>query len=172
MSSTAQQRNGMRGVYLVAAELVRQGLIASPTSRSAYGADILVTNDCKKSFSVQVKSITNNSFYQLPRDAKKSAPAHIYVFVHIKKSNAKKTGANKIQRQSKKQTPDEEIISYYPVKSKIVAEEAYRVRPSRDGTRYRDGYTIDVDQIKRFENKWKIFGISEDTSSFQRIQGR
>ena len=36
-----QQLTGMRGVYLVAAELSRLGFIASPTSRSAVGSDIL-----------------------------------------------------------------------------------------------------------------------------------
>jgi hypothetical protein len=48
---------GMRGVYLVAAELSRLGFIASPTSRSPIGADILVTDQaCKNTFSVQVKT--------------------------------------------------------------------------------------------------------------------
>jgi hypothetical protein len=32
---------GMRGVYLVAAELSRLGFVVSPTSRSAVGADLL-----------------------------------------------------------------------------------------------------------------------------------
>ena len=31
------QMTGMRGVYLVAAELARLGFVASPTSRSAWG---------------------------------------------------------------------------------------------------------------------------------------
>ena len=35
---------GMRGVYLVAAELSKRGFIASPTSRGAQGADLLVTD--------------------------------------------------------------------------------------------------------------------------------
>jgi hypothetical protein len=35
------QLTGMRGVYLVAAELSRLGFITSPTSRSALAADIL-----------------------------------------------------------------------------------------------------------------------------------
>lgn len=39
--ATKGQLTGMRGVYMVAAELSRGGLIASPTSRSATGADIL-----------------------------------------------------------------------------------------------------------------------------------
>ena len=49
--ASKQQLTGMRGVYLVAAELSRLGLIASPTSRSAIGADILATDQsCQKNF--------------------------------------------------------------------------------------------------------------------------
>ena len=48
---------GMQGVYLVAAELTKRGLTVAPTSRSAVGADLLVTDErCKKAWSVQVKT--------------------------------------------------------------------------------------------------------------------
>jgi DNA invertase Pin-like site-specific DNA recombinase len=48
---------GMLGVYLVAAELSKLGFIVSPTSRSAAGADLLVTDQkCCKAWSVQVKT--------------------------------------------------------------------------------------------------------------------
>jgi len=51
------QITGMQGVYLVAAELTKRGLVVSPTSRSAFGADLLVTDqECKKAWSVQVKT--------------------------------------------------------------------------------------------------------------------
>jgi hypothetical protein len=42
---------GMQGVHLVAVELTRRGFVASPTSRGAFGADLLVTdqNDGKRS---------------------------------------------------------------------------------------------------------------------------
>ena len=47
----------MRGVYLVGAELSKTGFIVSPTSRSAIGADLLVTDKkCKWAYSVQVKT--------------------------------------------------------------------------------------------------------------------
>jgi len=39
-----KQLTGMRGVYLVAAELSGRGFIASPTARSAREADILCTD--------------------------------------------------------------------------------------------------------------------------------
>ena len=48
---------GMTGVYCAAAELSRQGYIVSPTSRSARGADLLVTDQsCLNAWSVQVKT--------------------------------------------------------------------------------------------------------------------
>jgi hypothetical protein len=52
-----RQMTGMLGVYLVAAELSYRGFIVSPTSRSAIGADLLVTDqECKRTWLVQVKS--------------------------------------------------------------------------------------------------------------------
>jgi hypothetical protein len=55
------QLTGMTGLYLVAAELSKRGYIASPTSRSAQGADLLVTDpDCRRTFSVQVKNKRKN----------------------------------------------------------------------------------------------------------------
>jgi hypothetical protein len=79
---------GMRGVYLVAAELSRLGFIVSPTSRSAAGADLLVTDQkCQKAWSVQVK--TNKSpatFWLLGANAAKlKSDSHAYVFVNIRK---------------------------------------------------------------------------------------
>ena len=48
---------GMLGVYLTAAELTNSGFIVSPTSRSALGADLLVTDQrCRMAWSVQVKT--------------------------------------------------------------------------------------------------------------------
>jgi hypothetical protein len=58
----------MRGVYLVAAELLRQGLIASATSRSAIGADILATDQqCVLTYSVQVKTNARTFAFWLGR---------------------------------------------------------------------------------------------------------
>jgi hypothetical protein len=55
--ASKHQMTGMAGVYLTAAELVQRGFIVSPTSRSALGADLLVTDQrCHKAWSVQVKT--------------------------------------------------------------------------------------------------------------------
>jgi hypothetical protein len=82
------QMTGMAGVYLVAAELTQRGFIVSPTSRSAAGADLLVTDQaCQKAWSVQVK--TNRkpaSFWLLGKHAAKlKSDTHVYVFVNLRK---------------------------------------------------------------------------------------
>jgi hypothetical protein len=75
------------GVYLVAAELTRLGFIVSPTSRSARGADLLVTDqECQKAWSVQVKTnqkptsnwLVNKHALTLKSDS------HVYVFVNLR----------------------------------------------------------------------------------------
>jgi len=84
-----KQITGMRGVYLVAAELSKHGFIASPTSRSARGADILATDaECKRAFSIQVKTkSTQASYWLLSADYKRFiSDSHIYVFVSIRQS--------------------------------------------------------------------------------------
>ena len=74
------QTMGMRGVYAVAAELSRNNFVASITSRSAAGVDILVTNNNrKKSFSVEVKTGKPRRSW-LIKEVFVSI-SHIYVFV-------------------------------------------------------------------------------------------
>src|SRR3972149_2996200 len=70
--ASKHQLTGMTGVYLVAAELSRRGFIASPTSRSAYGADLLVTDAlCQRSYAVQVKTNARSfGFWLLSKNAR------------------------------------------------------------------------------------------------------
>lgn len=78
---------GMLGVYLVAAELSRRKLIVSPTSRSAAGADLLVTDEaCRMAWSVQVKTNRKAAgFWLLSKSASTlRSPSHIYVFVNLR----------------------------------------------------------------------------------------
>ena len=82
-----KQLTGMRGVYLVAAESSKHGFIASPTSRSARGADILATDaECKRAFSIQVKTkSTQASYWLLSPDYKRFvSDSHMYIFVSIR----------------------------------------------------------------------------------------
>jgi hypothetical protein len=91
MASKAQM-TGMRGAYLVAAELSRLGFIVSPTSRSAVGADLLVTDQkCKRAYSVQVKTnATTFNLWLIGKKAKETvSDAHIYVLVNIRHSKKK-----------------------------------------------------------------------------------
>ncbi len=85
---TQGQLTGMQGVYLVAAELAGRGLIASLTSRSARGADILVTDpDCRYAFSLQVKTNSaarDQTYWLVSEHAKQMvSPTHFYIFVNI-----------------------------------------------------------------------------------------
>ena len=82
------QMTGMLGVYLVAAEMTRLGFIVSPTSRSAAGADLLVTDqECRKAWSVQVKTNRRPVNFWLvgAHGAKLQSDSHAYVFVNIRK---------------------------------------------------------------------------------------
>lgn len=125
----------MRGVYLVAAELTRHGYIASPTSRSARGADILVTDqDCKTAFSVQVKTNASTyNFWLLNKDAKGMiSPSHIYFLVNLRAGGSQ--------------------VEYFILPSKVVAEKMLIVK-QRDST----WYSIYRKDVKDYENKWEIF---------------
>ncbi|MGA2537814.1 MAG: hypothetical protein ABSF53_17485 [Terracidiphilus sp.] len=83
--ATKGQMTGMLGVYLVAAELSKQGFIVSPTSRSAAGADLLVTDQaCKKAWSVQVKTNSGRANFWLmgAHASRMKSESHMYVFVN------------------------------------------------------------------------------------------
>jgi hypothetical protein len=133
------QMTGMRGVYLVAAELARQGFVASPTSRSAWGADILATShDCRRSFSVQVKTNgTSANFFLLGKHANSiSAKSHVYVLVDIRSRKGL------------------EEITYYPIPSTFIAKNAKYQS-------WNKAFSIRSDRIEQFKNKWKAFGSPE-----------
>ena len=83
---TSTNLTGMTGVYLAAAELSNRGFIVSPTSRSARGADLLVTDQgCQRAWSVQVK--TNHrkkNSWRLTETARSfNSDSHIYIFVNL-----------------------------------------------------------------------------------------
>jgi hypothetical protein len=137
--ATKGQLTGMRGVYLVAAELSRLGLIASPTSRSAIGADILVTDQlCANSFSVQVKTNAKTfSFWLVGSKVKEMvSKRHIYVFVNLR---AKKDG---------------EVIEFYVVPSLVVAEKTVNDKAKSTGS---DWYSFYLKDALPFKDKWDVF---------------
>ena len=121
-----RQITGMRGVYLVAAELSRIGFIVSPTSRSAQGADLLVTDqNCRRTFSVQVKTdSTGNAFFLVGKNVDKAiSKSHIYVLVDTRKGE------------------------YYVVPSKILSK--------KTGHYGNFAPSIQKRCIKKFIGKWK-----------------
>jgi len=129
------QLTGMRGVFLVAAELSKRGFVVSPTSRSALGADLLATDqDCCKAFSVQVKTNAKNaSFWLIGAKARTAvSTSHIYVLVNLR--DGSKSG---------------EPVEYYVVPSKQLAKLAYH-----DG----EWPNIQKAAIAKYKDNWAPFG--------------
>src|SRR6266404_2470360 len=84
--------SSMQGVFLVAAELAKRGYIVSPTSRNAFGADLLIADpECKKSFTVQVKSQKGNPNFFLVGEKAQTVIAdnHVYALVNLNGGNSK-----------------------------------------------------------------------------------
>jgi hypothetical protein len=112
-----KHQSGMQGVYLVAAELTHRDFIVSLTSRNAFGADLLVTDqECRQAWSVQVKTNSQRMSYWLVGEHanKIKSPTHVYVFVTL-------TG---------NQRPE-----YHVVTSDFVAQHIYEDK-SKSGTWY------------------------------------
>jgi hypothetical protein len=136
---SAAQLTGMRGVYLVAAELSKLGLIASPTSRSAKGADILVTDQrCSRAWSVQVKTNAKTFTFWLlnSKTEEMVSPSHIYALVNLRASKGGET------------------VDYFIVPSKIVAE---RMTHDWSKSKTSEWFAIYRDKVAEFQNKWGIF---------------
>lgn len=85
MASTAIA--GMRGVFLVAAELAEREFIVSPTSRSARGVDLLASNlEGTQTYAVEVKSTSKTTFWIVGKDAGlRKSRSQIWVFVKFGK---------------------------------------------------------------------------------------
>lgn len=137
------QLTGMRGVYQVAAELSRLGFIVSPTSRSAIGADLLVTDQkCKKAFSVQVKTNSKGSTFWLVGEKAKDmvSPSHIYVLVNFCKDRV--SGGDK---------PFYWIVPSKIVSSKIISQTSATGKRSTF-------HSISAFDIGGYADKWSLFG--------------
>lgn len=133
--ATKGQMTGMLGTYLAAAELTRNGLIVSITSRNARGADLLVADqDYKKTWSVQVK--TNGKpvgFWLLSKDyAELSSPTHIYLFVNLREVKS----------------------DYYVVPSRVVRKLG-TTTPVRSGGSI--WHSFSRKDAAPFKDKWSIF---------------
>ena len=131
------QMTGMLGVYLTAVELVKLGFIVSPTSRSAMGADLLVTDQrCKKAWSVQVKTNAGTPSFWLVGEhtGEINSRSHVYVFVNVPKNTEQKP-------------------KFYVVPSRVVAT-TFIIGP-----KLKSGHRFHAFQRERkYENKWNTFG--------------
>ncbi|MGA1979729.1 MAG: hypothetical protein ABSG99_04075 [Sedimentisphaerales bacterium] len=133
--ASKNQLTGMTGVYLTAAELSKRGLIAALTSRSAQGADILVTDiDCQRSYTVQVKTNARTfNFWLLNSKAKQMVSNNlIYALVNLRKTETE----------------------YYLVPSQVVAANIKVSKPSDTKTIW---YSIYRNKIEQYRENWKIF---------------
>jgi hypothetical protein len=147
MEERIERRNGhmtgMQGVYLTAAELTKNGLIVSPTSRSSFGADLLVTDEkCKRAWSVQVKTNYGRpTFCLLNRHSEQTAsPSHVYVLVNLCRKNAR--------QQKLHPSPD-----FYVVPSRVVAQHLCTTR-QKTGSIF---YSIRVQDIAKYKERWSVF---------------
>ena len=126
----------MTGVYLVAAELSRRGYITSPTSRSAQGADLLVTDtDCKRSYAVQVKTNASTfNFWLLGAKTKDMvSKSLVYALVNLRKNETE----------------------FYIVPSKIVSERMLISKPT--DTRKTTWRSIYRKKVTQFKDNWELF---------------
>lgn len=129
------QLSGMRGVYLTAAELSRLGFIASPTSRSALAADILVTDQaCQRPFSVQVKTNSGAAAFWLVGKHTPVSDTHVYVLINL---------------QSKDGPPPE----YFVVPSCVVKERTVHSKHPKS-----EFYSLYRKDILDYRGKWEVFG--------------
>jgi hypothetical protein len=84
--ATSRQRGGLRGVYLVAAELSRLGYSVAPTARNAAGADLLVFDPTTtRAASIEVKTNAKRANFWLVGERAKTSgsPSHFYAFLNI-----------------------------------------------------------------------------------------
>ena len=134
---------GMQGVYLVAAELTKRGLVVSPTSRSAFGADLLVTDKkCKRAWSVQVKANFGcPNFWLLNKHSPETkSDTHIYVLVNLNQKNLRRL-----------KPPD-----FYVVPSRVLARRMHINPPKKRTSAIFPA--ISRDDVDDYKDKWKIFG--------------
>lgn len=136
--ASSGQMTGMLGVYLVAAELSRRNFIVSPTSRSAAGADLLVTDQaCTKAWSVQVKTNKkpSNTWLVGAHANELKSDSHVYVFVNLNKT-------------------DDERPEYLVTASEVVARNVQE-KTRTTGSRW---YWFDKKNRQTTGEGWEIFG--------------
>jgi len=137
--TTDRQRGGMRGVFLVAAELSRLGYSVALTARNAAGADLMVFSEgTAKAHSIEVKTNSKRANFWLvgERALKVSSRSHFYVLVNI--SSQKDRG---------------ELFEFYVVPSGVVARKT--VVQKRETSTW---YSFSLKHAEPYRDKWSQLG--------------
>ena len=139
---------GVSGEYFVAAELSRQGYIASITLRNTKGIDILASNaDASKSASIQVKTNRGSrKGWLLNKKAEDYFDDNLfYVFVNLN---------------------DGQPPNFHVVPSKVVAATVKKgharwlATPGRNGRRHKDNPIRNFwDRKDQYLNRWELLGL-------------
>jgi len=134
-SALSGQITGMRGVFLVAAQLARLGFIVSPTARNAAGADLLVSNQrCSKAFTVQVKANAKCGNNWLVGKRAKALSARTFIYVLVNNCSA-------------------DAADLYVVPSKVVARHVHRIPRPRS-----TWYAVYRKSVAAYQDAWSLFG--------------
>jgi hypothetical protein len=152
--ATKQQLTGMTGLYLVAAELSRRGFIASATSRSAQGADLLITDrECCAAFSIPVKTNASSFGFWLMGEKNRHmrAPSLAYALVNLRKDRTEfflvpsAVVADRIRtaQRKKKSTDDADLIADALAEAKAAKSNTW--------------YWFDYKDTIPYANNWPIF---------------
>jgi hypothetical protein len=135
----SQHHNGVRGVYLVAAEVSRLGYGVAPTARNAPGADLLVyAANSAQARSIDVKTNAGRrSYWLMGKSARHTtSPTHFYVFLNI--SSTEGGG---------------EVFEYYVVPSRVVARGTVVERGSAHAW-----YSFELKKAKPYRDRWSLLG--------------
>ena len=123
-------------------------MIASPTSRSAMAADLLITDsECKRAYSVQVKTnkVTFGFWLMGRRCLELVSPTFIYVLVNLRKDGPE----------------------YFIVPSQVVAEKVIVSKAS--ATRKQTWHSLYRKEIEGYRDAWNIFDRKEDLPNQPRM---
>jgi len=134
-----KHHGGIRGVYLVAAEVSRLGYCVAPTARNAAGADLLVfATNSAQARSIDVKTNSRRvNFWLVGKSARStSSRTHFYVFLNI--SSTKDGG---------------EVFEYYVVPSKIVARKTVVERGKKSTF-----YSFELRNARPYRDRWSLLG--------------
>ncbi len=140
---------GVSGEYFVAAELSRQGYVASLTLRNTRGMDVLVTNsDASRSVGIQVKTNRGGKKIWVLNEKAETyySDSLFYVFVNLK---------------GPKERPE-----YHVVPSKTVADflakdhRDWLARPGKGGKPHKDNpVRVFLDKENQYLDRWDLLGL-------------